>query len=208
MLQIDIQQKSYDKNIVLENLHLQILQNGLYGIVGKNGSGKTTFFKCLNRLEKCNGSVLFDNRTLCADQVAFLPTEPYLYEHLTVAEFYQFYAQLVQLPQKKSYIFSVPHDLLIKELSTGMRKKVYLNALLQKEYQLYIFDEPFNGLDIESVYILRKKIKQLAQNQIVFMSSHILESLSDCREIYVLSQKRFQRVLPTEYDKIEAILFQ
>lgn len=207
MLQIDIIQKKFGKKIILENFHISIENNGLYGVVGKNGSGKTTFFKCLSQLVDFQGDILFNGKKIFSENVAFIPTEPYLYEHLTVKEFHTFYAKMLGISVKNEPIFEIDNSLLIKELSTGMRKKAYINAVFQKNYDIYIFDEPFNGLDIESVYELRKIIMQLAENHIVFISSHLLESLKDCACIFVLKENTLQKFFPEKFSEIENILF-
>lgn len=188
MLIIDIQQKTYGKAVVMENFHSEIPNNGIYGVVGKNGSGKTTFFKCLCHLTAFSGNIRLNEKKLVPAHVAFLPTEPYLYEHLTVKEFYRFFSKLINIKNTKNHFFDINADLMINELSTGMRKKVYLNALLQKTYSVYIFDEPFNGLDIESAIQLRNKITELSQNNIVFVASHILETLKNCKKIFLLQK--------------------
>jgi len=151
MLEILIQEKHYSDRKILENIQLSIPKNGLYGVVGKNGAGKTTFFKCLSGLTPFKGEVRYCERRLMPEDIGFLPTEPYLYEHLTVAEFYTFFRLLLGIKSEEAMPFEVDKTLLIRELSTGMRKKVYCNAVLQKPYTLYIFDEPFNGLDYQTV---------------------------------------------------------
>lgn len=206
MLQIDIKSQSFSEKIVLQDIKIQIAENGLYGFVGKNGTGKTTFFKCLNHLVDFHGKILFQKEELSPRQVAFIPTEPPLYDHLSVKEFYSFFSKLIGVKNMQDILFQVDTNLLIRELSTGMRKKVYLNAVFQKKYDLYVFDEPFNGLDIESVYFLRKLLKELARHHIVFVSSHILETLQPCQRIFLLHQKRFKEFTNNEFDKIEEYL--
>lgn len=207
MLQIDIVEKKFGQKIILENLRISIENNGLYGIVGKNGSGKTTFFKCLSKLVDFQGSILFNENKICSENIAFIPTEPYLYEHLTVKEFHIFYAKMLGISVKNEPIFEIDNSLLIKELSTGMRKKNYINAVFQKDYDIYIFDEPFNGLDIESVYELRKIITQLSENHIVFVSSHLLQSLNTCEYIFILDNANIKIVTKEEYNELENIIF-
>ncbi|MDO5105779.1 ABC transporter ATP-binding protein [Capnocytophaga sp.] len=207
MLQIDIQQKNYGTKTILESVSISVEKAGLYGIVGKNGSGKTTFFKCLSHLTDFQGKINYNKKTISAENIAFLPTEPFLYEHLTVNEFLKFYARLLHIENPKNPVFNIDSELFIKELSTGMRKKTYLNAVFQKMYDIYVFDEPFNGLDIESVYELGKIILQLSENHIVFVSSHLLESLQNCRCIFVLKNGNLQKILPDKYHIIESILF-
>lgn len=208
MLQINIKHKNYGSNILFNNLHLHLEKAGLYGFVGKNGVGKTTFFKCLSHLTDFQGEIVYDSEKLSAEKVAFIPTEPYLYEHLSVKEFYKFYALLMNVSVCKNPIFEVDDSLLIKELSTGMRKKVYINAVFQHSHQIYIFDEPFNGLDVETTYVLGKLIAKLSENHIVLISSHILESLHHCDSIYAIKNGNFHQFSPENYKTIENFLFE
>lgn len=208
MLQIDIKRKSYGSNALFRDINIQIEKAGLYGFVGKNGSGKTTFFKCLSHLVDFQGKIIYNNEVLSPEKVAFIPTEPYLYEHLSVKEFYKFYALLMNISVCKNPIFEVDDSLLIKELSTGMRKKVYINAVFQNSHQIYIFDEPFNGLDLETTYVLSKFAAKLSENHIVMMSSHILESLYHCHSIYAIKNGLFHKMFPENYKNIENFLFE
>ena len=83
---------------------------------------------------------------------------------------------------------------------------MYFNAVLQKLYTLYIFDEPFSGLDITSVLQIKKLLKKLSETHIVLFASHILETLSDCKEIYLLHEGNAQIFLPSNLNKIEDFL--
>lgn len=208
MLQIDIVHKKFGEKIILKDINFSIEKNGLYGVVGKNGSGKTTFFKCVSNLTDFQGDIFFNSKKLSSNSVGLIPTEPYLYEYLSVKEFHKFYAKMLDISIKEEIIFDIDNSLLIRELSTGMRKKAYINAVFQKNYDIYIFDEPFNGLDIESVYELRKVITQLSENHIVFISSHLLESLNNCECVFVLKDKKMEKITPENYSKIEDILFE
>mgnify|MGYP002741883382 CR=1 FL=1 len=208
MLQIKHLEKSYQDRIILNHISLTIEKPGLYGVVGVNGAGKTTFFKCLSGLEPYQGEILYNKKTLSSDQVAFVPTEPYLYDHLTVGEFYSFYRKLLGIKTVEKYTFEIDKNTLIKRLSTGMRKKVYYNAVLQKPYTLYIFDEPFNGLDIASVIHIKKLLHSLAQTPIVLVASHLLESLQACVKIYLLQHLHFQAFAPEQIPFIESILIE
>ncbi|GET46115.1 ATP-binding cassette domain-containing protein [Capnocytophaga felis] len=206
MLTININDKKYSSKVILQNIELQIPKNGLYGFVGKNGSGKTTLFKCVSHLTDFQGEILYKNKKLLPQQIAFLTTEPFLYEHLTVGEFYNFFRKLAQINHSQEPIFDVNKNLLIKELSTGMRKKVYFNAVFQKKYDIYIFDEPFNGLDLESVFSIKKLLTTLSENHIVFISSHILETLKDCHKIFLLENNSLTVFENYQLDKLTSFL--
>lgn len=177
MLEINIETISYRKKVILKDIKLSILQFGLYGFFGKNGEGKTTFLKSLCDLVSYKGNILLSKQNLEANMVAWIPTEIDIYDYLTIAEFHEFYklsSRNYNVATKKT--FGLDENKLLKECSTGTKKKAYINAVLQfSDYKLYIFDEPFNGLDIESNYILLNQIIELSKNNIVFISSHIIE---------------------------------
>ena len=206
MLDILIKEKSYSDKKILKNIQLTFTKVGLYGVVGKNGAGKTTFFKCISGLTSFEGIISFENKILTPREVSFLPTEPYLYDHLTVGEFYTFYSLLLGVKFKNDLPFEVDKSLLIRELSTGMRKKVYFNAVLQKSYKVYIFDEPFNGLDITSVYRVKKLLQELSEQHIVFISSHILETLEECEQLFLLQEGDVLCFASSELNEVEAAL--
>lgn len=89
-----------------------------------------------------------------------------------------------------------------------MRKKTYLNAIFQNEHQIYILDEPFNGLDLESNYVLMNFLKQKSKNSIVLISSHILEVLyANCLSIFVVKDKNIEKFNKENCGFIERKLF-
>lgn len=209
MLNIKINQKSYKENLILEKINLNITKNGIYGVIGRNGEGKTTFFRCVLALTSFDGEILFKENRLILNDIAWCPTEPSIYNELTAEEFAKFYAELLKINYNKANdLFEIPNDRLIKEFSTGMKKKAYLNAVLQKKYSVYIFDEPFNGLDLESNYLLMNYIKTIAKESIVFISSHILEILyKDCDNIFLVKNKNIMNFENHQYSDIEKELF-
>jgi ABC-2 type transport system ATP-binding protein len=85
-------------------------------------------------------------------------------------------------------IFNLPLDQYASTYSTGMKKKLAITAILLQENAYFIFDEPFNGVDIQSNIILTEIILKLKElNKIILISSHIFSTLSDtCDEIHLL----------------------
>ncbi|RMZ57929.1 ATP-binding cassette domain-containing protein [Chryseobacterium nematophagum] len=177
MLDLNIETISYRKKMILQDIRISIVQFGLYGFFGKNGVGKTTFLKSCCDLVSYKGKISLSNRILDPSMVAWIPTEVEVYDYLTINEFHEFYKLSSRNSIKSNKnIFGLEKNKLLKECSTGTKKKAYINAVLQfSDYKLYIFDEPFNGLDIESNYILLDQIIRLSKNNIVFISSHIIE---------------------------------
>jgi ABC-2 type transport system ATP-binding protein len=210
MLDILISKKEFGSKTILENINITIQEKGIYGIVGKNGQGKTTFFKCLLSLTPFEGKVSFENQILKSQKIAWCPTEPALYEELTAVEFYDFYRELTSSASNNSEkVFDVTENQLIKDFSTGMKKKTYLNAVFQNDYPIYLLDEPFNGLDLESNYILVQYLKEKSKNSIILISSHILEILyANCESIFVIKDKKIENVQKGDFQKIQEKLFQ
>ena len=193
-LDISINQIKYGiNNIILKDISLHINKAGIYGVFGKNGQGKSTFLKTIAGLKTFDGQLNFNQQKLESHQIAYIGTEPIVYEYLTAKEFYKFYQKVSgrSTTNTTHKLFDIDENIILKSMSTGTLKKAYINAILQfTDYDIYIFDEPFNGLDIESNYILIEKLKELAKTKIVFISSHILEIIQPFLEdvLYVNEQ--------------------
>lgn len=209
MLNIDIIEKKYGTEIILKDVRVCIDKPGIYGLVGKNGQGKTTFFRCVLGLEKYKGQCQFNAENTNLQNIAWCPSEPSIYEELTAAEFYDFYANLLDVKSPfRECLFELPKDKLIKGFSTGMRKKVYLNAVFQRQYSVYLLDEPFNGLDLESNYTLIQDLKEKAKESIVIISSHIIDVLyQNCEKIWVINNKELVEFESVNYNQIQQVLF-
>ena len=89
-----------------------------------------------------------------------------------------------------------------------MKKKTYLNAVFQNDYPIYLLDEPFNGLDLESNYILVQYLKEKSKNSIILISSHILEILyANCETIFVINDRKIDAIQKVDFQKINEKLF-
>lgn len=208
MIRVNNLSKSYGDKQVLSNINLQFESGKVYGIVGENGSGKTTLFKCITGIEKYNGSISSNLQPL-KDHIGYLPTEPYYFARITGREFIRL---LCSARKKKTgdldsrNIFDLPLDQYAANYSTGMKKKLALTAVLLQENQYFIFDEPFNGVDIQSNIIILDILKELkAMGKTLIISSHIFSTLSDiCDEIHLLQGGQFSRkVYREDFAKLE-----
>lgn len=165
------------------------------GYLGPNGSGKSTTIKMITGLiEMTYGQILFEGQPIEADLVAFkrrmgyVPEEPYLYNHLSGAEYLVMVAQLRNLPLQESSeridgmlrLLSLYDDrhASISGYSKGMRQKVLIAAALLHNPDLVLLDEPFSGLDVGSALVLRSLIQELAaRGKVVLFSSHELDTV-------------------------------
>lgn len=200
--------KSYDSNLVLKNIQLTFQSGKVYGIVGENGAGKTTLFKCIAGLENYAGTIESDLIPL-KNHLGLLLTEPFYFDRITGREYLQLMcnARMVELKQVDAKnIFDLPLDQYASTYSTGMKKKLALLGILVQNNQYYIFDEPYNGVDIHSNILITEiilKLKQLGKT--VLVSSHIFSTLRDtCDEIILLKNGEIaQQVDADSFDLVE-----
>ena len=208
MITIENLSKSYGTKLVLENINLKLEEGKVYGIVGENGSGKTTLFKCISGIEKHNGSIICDYGKT-KDFLGYLQTESYFFSKITGNEYLKLLcnARKIELTNfKEKNIFDLPLDEYAIKYSTGMKKKLALTAILIQENKLFILDEPFNGVDIQSNIIITEIIHKLKEiGKTIIISSHIFSTLNDtCDEIFLLKDKKIiKKVLKNEFSLLE-----
>lgn len=182
MIKLEKLIKSYGKQPVLHNINLEFTAGQVYGIVGKNGAGKTTLFKCIAGLEKYNGTVNYDKGIL-KNSLGYLPTEPYFLSKITGREYLQLLCNARAIKYKsfdEHNIFDLPLNQYADTYSSGMKKKLALTGVLLQKNQVFILDEPFNGVDIESNILIKEIISKLKElNKIIIISSHIFSTLND-----------------------------
>jgi ABC-2 type transport system ATP-binding protein len=212
---INIQNLSitFGEHTVLNNINIHFAEGNVHGIVGLNGAGKTTFFNTLAKtLKPDNGLVEKDGIPLTIKDTAYLETVNFFYSRITGSEYLKIFKQTnadFNLQTFQQY-FKLPLDELVENYSTGMKKKLALLAILKQDKPIYILDEPFNGLDLETNKILELIITALQQKgKTVFISSHIIEPLlTTCNTIHLLENGRFiQSFEQAEFDKIDDALF-
>jgi len=175
------------------------------GYLGPNGSGKSTTMKMITGLiEMTLGDIFFEGRLIHEDLIGFkrrmgyVPEEPYLYTHLSGAEYLTMVSQLRDLPSRESSsridgmlrLLSLYDDrhASISGYSKGMRQKVLLIAALVHNPDLILLDEPFSGLDVGSSLVLRSLIQELAaRGKVVLFSSHELDTVERiCSRVVIL----------------------
>lgn len=198
---------------ILENISISLEPASVHGIVGLNGCGKTTLFNVITGFYQANeGVVLLDNQPLKKTDIAYIDTESFFYPKLTAKEFLEVFPQTNDdfNQAKLVELLKLPLDEFIENYSTGMKKKLLILSQLKQDKILYIFDEPFNGLDIETNKLLVLIIELLVKKQkTILISSHIIEPLySICTNIHHLKNNHFfKSYLPNEFNNIEDDVF-
>ncbi|WP_299892094.1 ATP-binding cassette domain-containing protein [uncultured Lacinutrix sp.] len=202
MISIKKLSKSYGKNQVLKSIDLEFEKGKVYGIVGENGAGKTTLFRCIAELETYTGQISsgFD---ILKDHLGLLLTEPFFFSKITGKEYIQLLSSARNISISKiedKNIFNLPLNQYASTYSTGMKKKLAITAILLQKNELFILDEPFNGVDIQSNLIISEIIKKLhSLGKTVIISSHIFSTLADtCSEIYLMQNGKIIKKVPKQ----------
>ncbi|WP_218145374.1 ABC transporter ATP-binding protein [Parapedobacter koreensis] len=200
--------KSYGANPVLTSIDLDFSGGHVYGIVGQNGAGKTTLFNCLAGLETHGGTVIAEGGRL-KDRLGFLQTDPFMLPRLTGREYLRLFCKARAVPEGDldvRNVFDLPLDRYAQQYSTGMKKKLALQAILLQGNEFFILDEPYNGVDIHSALLITEIIRRLrASGKVVLISSHIFSTLKDtCDVIHVLDGgKMAETVEKAEFKRLE-----
>jgi ABC-2 type transport system ATP-binding protein len=180
--------KRYHQTVALDNVSFAV-EGGVFGLLGANGAGKSTLLKLILGLASPDQGEIkvfgVDPRRDPIEakrQVGYLPEDLRLYERLTGHEFLEFVAGIKQAKdgaerQAALEYFGLAQrqDELIGEYSMGMKKKIGIIAALIGNPRLVLFDEPLNGLDAESMRLLRLRIEeQTLQGATFVISSHVM----------------------------------
>lgn len=192
MISINSLSKSYGKNKVLDGINLCFKKGEVHGIVGKNGSGKSTLFKCMLNLESSKGTIELDSNKKLKDISGYLPTNPPILTKITGTEYLRLLCSARGLKFNRKELENI-FDLLVQEeyietYSTGMLKKLALMGILAQQNEVFILDEPFNGLDYQSCLILTALLLRMKElGKTVIISSHIFSTLNEsCDFIHYL----------------------
>lgn len=187
--------------VVANNISIGVKKNEIFGILGTNGSGKTSLFKIITRkIHQLNGEVFINNRNIQLGDVGYCPQfEDHLYRDLTFIEnirvFSKFYSysksRLRHFFDKSLNILDMNRylDKQFSLLSGGNKKKLSFIISLMSPSSVILLDEPTSSLDINSRYLLHKVIYSFKKQKTFVLTTHILsEAEKLCDNLVLISE--------------------
>ncbi len=212
MLKINDLNINYGSKTVLNGCSFCCKKGKVYGLVGLNGSGKTSLINSLyGFVKKDFGDFFFDNRTLQRNDIGYLETQNYYYSNITGNEYLSLFPKNnTELVEEYLGYFQLPLNQIIDGYSTGMKKKLAIIGFLHLNKPILILDEPFNGLDMEANHYLEKLLLSLkSEDKIIIVTSHILATLFPvCDEIMWLNYGKIKKTFEKkDFELIEKEIF-
>jgi ABC-2 type transport system ATP-binding protein len=194
VVSVDRLGKVYGRRLVVDDVSFMVHEREVVGLLGPNGSGKTTILRILTGyLQPSTGSVSVDGMDVIRDgrraraRIGYVPESAPLYGHMRVNEFLAFMGRLQGLsgPTLRRGIESARYRLALGEvgetvigrLSHGYRKRVAIAQAVLHEPRLLVLDEPTNGLDPRQIIELRELLRGVARECSVLVTSHILAEM-------------------------------
>ncbi|MCI2988878.1 ABC transporter ATP-binding protein [[Clostridium] innocuum] len=182
--------KSFKDKKVLKSINMEICKGHVYGLIGKNGAGKTTFIRTITGLMKpTSGTIYFSTNK---GYIGYMTQSCRFDDKSTVKETIQFFAGIrntsiessIELAQKLDLDFTAK----VRLLSPGQQKKLQIIIAMIGEPEFYILDEPTAGLDPSATHEMLKIIQSIhKQGKTILISSHILQDMNNiCTDIGIL----------------------
>ncbi|MCM1228404.1 MAG: ATP-binding cassette domain-containing protein [Clostridium sp.] len=205
MLEIKNLTKKYGDFTALSNINLT-LKTGVYGILGANGAGKSTFLNLItDNIKRTSGEVLYNRIEILElgakfrKKVGYTPQLQGMYEDFSAGQFMRYVGSLKGMKhgdckRQTAYLLElvglnkVSHKKL-RSFSGGMRQRVLLAAAMLDDPRILILDEPTAGLDPEERIRLRNHIAEISKNRTVLLATHVVDDIECIAEKVILMKK-------------------
>ncbi len=180
-------EKSFGKKKVLKNINLTIPRGKIIGLLGKNGTGKSTLIKLINDLlTPSSGKILINGKEVGVESkkvISYLPERTYLDKSMTVKQvldyFEEFYEDFdTNKAEKLIHDLDLELTQKLNKMSKGMQEKVQLVLVMSRRADLYILDEPLGGVDPATRdYILDTILTNFNEGASVIISTHLISDI-------------------------------
>lgn len=189
-IEVEKLSKTFDEKKVLDNLSFNVAEGEIVKISGNNGSGKSTLLKVIARIYSQDSGLIkiqdekISSSSLSKSKVSYASSDFIYYKDLTVKKNLLFFLSLIGednniYENNKTFLDIDKFENLYPDtLSNGQKKKMNLFRCLVPKYEIYLLDEPENGLDDKSKKDLDNKLIELSKNSTIIYTSHNIGLLS------------------------------
>ena len=187
LLEIKNLYKNYGEKQVLKNINLTVPREKIIGLLGKNGTGKTTLIKLINGLlTPTEGEIIFEGEKIGPQSklnIAYLPERTYLDKSMTINETLKFFKEFYSnfdIDKAKDLLkkLDLDENQKIIKMSKGMQEKVQLVLVMSRKADLYILDEPLGGVDPATRdYILDTILTNFNEGASIIISTHLISDI-------------------------------
>ncbi len=179
--------KMFGNKRAVDGITMTLEPGHIYAMLGPNGSGKTTWMKMAAALMKpTSGEILFNGAPVGVEsrnRVAYMSTEPYFYTWMTIGDVGKYYADFFQDFSSEKFgkllaRMELEPGMKTKSLSSGMAAKLKIAATISRDAEVFMLDEPFNGIDLLARDEIRQSILEVAgPEKLMILSSHLVEEM-------------------------------
>ncbi|CAM4468397.1 ATP-binding cassette domain-containing protein [Paenibacillus typhae] len=207
---LDNIRKCYNDKQVLKGVDFTFEKGKIYGLLGRNGAGKTSLFNCLSGEVRMDSGGAFLRRNevslpLTDNEIGYVFSLPILPEFLTGYEFVKFYMDInrdkIQPGRTAEDYFNIisfeeeDRHRLIKGYSHGMKNKIQMLCFIITRPPLILLDEPLTSFDVVVALEIKKLLREMKQDHIIIFSTHILQLAADlCDELVILNNGILQEI--------------
>ena len=203
--------KNFGKKQILKNVNLTIPRGRIIGLLGKNGTGKSTLIKLINDLlTVSSGQILVNGKPLGTESkkvISYLPERTFLDKNMTVEKTVKYFEEFYDnFDSEKAYKLLQDLDLDITQklskMSKGMQEKVQLVLVMSRKAELYILDEPLGGVDPATRdYILDTILTNFNEGASVIISTHLISDIERILDNVIFIDKG-EIILTAEADEL------
>ena len=208
--------KNFEKKEVLKDINFEFEKGKIYGLLGRNGAGKTTFFNCLNEDLDIDAGEFYieDNgkqRKMEAEDVGYVLSTPNVPEFLIAREFLKFFIDInkKRIKNEKTIdeyfdfmkIEEEDRDRLLKDYSHGMKNKMQMLVNIIANPNVLLLDEPLTSFDVVVAEEMKQMLREIKKDHIIIFSTHIMELALDlCDEIVILNKGVLEEIDKNDID--------